>query len=217
MFSPTVSRRHAAVSRTNAPHQRDVDAPRHACTTPVSFEKAHETRCFLRNRWWQVRTIRNAATHVVYFSGMSAKVYGDCRSASDGTGISGSAQARLRKTAQAPRPSRHPAANSPNRPSTIAMVADASTARRVETHALACGERSPRAPRRKPGAPSKTRMRNRVMPTAMQACIAAHSFARNHSRGIGAGCDRIPKHAVRRHHGTTARKPDCTAAPTVTS
>src|SRR3546814_18340444 len=61
---------------------------------------------------------------------MSAKVYGDCRSASDEPRISGAVQARLRKTAQARRPSPHPIANSPNRPSTITMVGDASIPRR---------------------------------------------------------------------------------------
>src|SRR3546814_14455770 len=79
MFSPTVSRHHAAVSRTNVPHRRGVDASRHACTTPVLFEKAHETRCFPRSPCWRTRTVRHAATHVARVVGMSAKVYGDCR------------------------------------------------------------------------------------------------------------------------------------------
>src|SRR3546814_14530351 len=61
---------------------------------------------------------------------MSVKLYGDCRSASDEPRISGVVQARLRKTAQARRPSPRPIANSPNRPSTITMVGDASIPRR---------------------------------------------------------------------------------------
>src|SRR3546814_17008484 len=79
MFSPTVSRRHAAVSRTNVPHRRGVDASRHACTTPVLFEKAHETRCFPRSPCWRQRTVRKAATQVARSVGMPAKSDGVLR------------------------------------------------------------------------------------------------------------------------------------------
>lgn len=116
MFSATVSRRSAAVPRTDVPHRRGIDAPRHARTTPSLFEKVHETRCFSRSPRWQARTVRNATAHAAHIVGMSAKVYGDCRSASGEPRISGTAQAGLRKTAQARRPSEHPAANSPDRP-----------------------------------------------------------------------------------------------------
>src|SRR3546814_13175505 len=114
MFFTTVSRHHAAVSRTNVPHRRGVDASRHACTTPVLFEKAHETRCFPRSPCWRTRTVRNAATHVEDVVGLSAKVYGDCRSASAERRISGALQARLRNTAQTRQPSPPPNTNRHN-------------------------------------------------------------------------------------------------------
>src|SRR3546814_1423570 len=81
MFFPTVSRHHAAVSRTNVPHRRGVDASRHACTTPVLFEKAHEKRCFQRSPCWRTRTDRTADTNVAHTVGMSQQWIGrgSCR------------------------------------------------------------------------------------------------------------------------------------------
>src|SRR5690606_1892665 len=128
-FYPDVSRREAAVPPANVAHRNAVDAMRHACMTCASFEKVHETSGFSRSPRSPTRTAGDAATRRVHVAGTPAKVYADCRRASDRSRIFGGVQARLRKTAQARRPFRQRGGNSPDRPSTITMAAGASILR----------------------------------------------------------------------------------------
>jgi len=151
MFSRTVRRHAGAVPRANVPPCSGADASRNACTTPVRFEKVHETRCFLQSTCERKRTARNAAVHVVHADDASAKVYGDCRNTSTGPGISGAAQARLRETAQAGRPpdvlpqnNSGPRFDHRERRWRIESAA-------WKAHALGCDDRTPHAPLRASG------------------------------------------------------------------
>src|SRR3546814_412752 len=169
-------------------------------TTPVLFEKAHETRCFPRSPCWRTRTVRNAATHVARVVGMSAKVYGDCRSASDEPRIFGTVQARLRKIAQARRPSPHPVANSPNRRSTITMVGDASIPRRgkhMHSHATkGCRAHPVTCVERHANAHAKPRHPDRDAGMDRRVFIRAYSLAWNPDRlRPGRQCNPVRKGA----------------------
>jgi hypothetical protein len=64
------------------------------------IEKAHETSGFLQTRQRACTPAKMRAVHDARVTRGVTKVYADCRSASSGQRVSGTAQARMRKTAQ---------------------------------------------------------------------------------------------------------------------